>query len=209
MSPQLSPPTCRPACAPFTPSNSGQRLPPTFYRGCWHVVSRGFLLGYRHYRPRRQEFTIRKPSSSTRRRCIRVSPIVQYFPHCAIFPTAASRRSLGRVSVPMWPFNLSVRLPIVGMVGRYLTIYLIGREAILKRINPFPAVPCGTVGLCGISSRFQLLSPTPGQVPHVLLTRSPLSYPCVHPKTSAEITPFDLHVLGAPPAFVLSQDQTL
>ena len=109
----------------------------------------------------------------------------------------------------MWPFNLSVRLPIVGMVGRYLTIYLIGREAILKRIAPFPSAPCGAVGLCGISSRFQLLSPTPGQVPHVLLTRSPLSYPCVHPKASAEITPFDLHVLGAPPAFVLSQDQTL
>ena len=80
LSPQLSPPTCRPACAPFTPSNSGQRLPPTFYRGCWHVVSRGFLVRYRHYRPLRQEFTIRKPSSSTRRRCIRVSPIVQYPP---------------------------------------------------------------------------------------------------------------------------------
>ena len=39
--------TCLPAYAPFTPSNSGQRLPPTYYRGCWHVVSRGFLLGYR------------------------------------------------------------------------------------------------------------------------------------------------------------------
>ena len=95
------------------------------------------------------------------------------------------------------------------MVGRYLTIYLIGREAILKRIAPFPSAPCGAVGLCGISSRFQLLSPTPGQVPHVLLTRSPLSYSCVHPKATAETTPFDLHVLGAPPAFVLSQDQTL
>ena len=22
-------------------------MPPTYYRGCWHVVSRGFLLGYR------------------------------------------------------------------------------------------------------------------------------------------------------------------
>ena len=109
----------------------------------------------------------------------------------------------------MWPFNLSVRLPIVGMVGRYLTIYLIGRESILKRIAPFPPVSCDTVGLCGISSRFQLLSPILGQVPHVLLTRSPLSYPGVHPKTSAKIAPFDLHVLGAPPAFVLSQDQTL
>ena len=57
--------------------------------------------------------------------------------------------------------------------------------------------------LCGISSRFQLLSPTERQVSHALLTRSPLSDP---PK---EITPFDLHVLGTPPAFVLSQDQTL
>ena len=53
--------------------------------------------------------------------------------HCPIFPTAASRRSLGRVSVPMWPFNLSVRLPIVDVVSRYLTNYLIGREAIFQR----------------------------------------------------------------------------
>ena len=49
LSPWFSLPTCLPACAPFTPSNSGQRLPPTYYRGCWHVVSRGFLLGYRHF----------------------------------------------------------------------------------------------------------------------------------------------------------------
>ena len=70
--------TCYPACAPFTPSNSGQRLPPTYYRGCWHVVSRGFLLGYRHFLHQGQRFTIRKPSSLTRRCCIRLSPIVQY-----------------------------------------------------------------------------------------------------------------------------------
>ena len=43
----------------------------------------------------------------------------QGFPHCAKFPTAASRRSLGRISVPMWPVNLSVRLLIVALVGRY------------------------------------------------------------------------------------------
>ncbi len=99
----------------------------------------------------------------------------QGFPHCAIFPTAASRRSLGRVSVPMWPFNLSVRLPIVALVGRYLTNQLIGREAISKRITPFPSGRCRPVGLCGISSRFQLLSPSLRQVPHALLTRSPLA----------------------------------
>src|SRR5439155_9187972 len=47
LSPDLSPPTNQAAYAPFTPSKSGQRLPPTYYRGCWHVVSRGFFLGYR------------------------------------------------------------------------------------------------------------------------------------------------------------------
>ena len=47
LSPELSGRTCVPACAPFTPNDSGQRLPPTYYRGCWHVVSRGFLAGYR------------------------------------------------------------------------------------------------------------------------------------------------------------------
>ena len=53
--------------------------------------------------------------------------------HCPIFLTAASRRSLGRVSVPMWPFNLSVRLTIVDLVSRYLTNYLIVREPIFQR----------------------------------------------------------------------------
>ena len=87
----------------------------------------------------------------------------------------------------MWPFNLSVRLPIVALVGRYLTNELIGRESILKRINPFPSVPCGTVGLCGISSRFQLLSPTPGQVTHALLTRSPLNHEKQAPLNSVRL----------------------
>ena len=78
LSPYISPLTCNPACAPFTPSKSGQRLLPTYYRGCWHVVSRSFLLCYRHYLHRGQRFTIRKPSSLTRRCCIRLAPIVQY-----------------------------------------------------------------------------------------------------------------------------------
>ena len=95
--------------------------------------------------------------------------------HCPIFPTAASRRSLGRVSVPMWPFNLSVRLPIVDLVSRYLTNYLIGREPIFQRIAPLITVSCGTVILCGISICFQMLSPSERQVAHALLTRPPLS----------------------------------
>ncbi len=45
----------------------------------------------------------------------------QGFPHCAIFPTAASRRSLGRVSVPVWLIILSDQLRIVALVSLYPT----------------------------------------------------------------------------------------
>ena len=59
-------------------------------------------------------------------------------PHCAIFPTAASRRSLGRISVPMWPVGLSTRLPVVGWAGRCPAHYLMGRDPIPSRLG-FPA----------------------------------------------------------------------
>ena len=103
----------------------------------------------------------------------------------------------------MWPITLSGRLPIADLVGRYLTNYLIGRELTLQRIAPFTPWPCGLVVLCGISNCFQLLSPSVGQIAHALLTRPPLEN---KPKF---ISSFDLHVLSTPPAFVLSQDQTL
>src|SRR4051794_10358753 len=57
--------------------------------------------------------------------------------------------------------------------------------------------------ISGISPNFLELSQSRGQVAHVLLTRSPLEHP---PEGGVS---FDLHVLSTPPAFVLSQDQTL
>jgi hypothetical protein len=45
----------------------------------------------------------------------------QAFAHCPKFPTAASRRSLGRVSVPVWRIILSDPLLIVALVGLYPT----------------------------------------------------------------------------------------
>ncbi len=50
--------------------------------------------------------------------------------HCPIFPTAASRRSLGRVSVPVWLVVLSDQLRIVALVGHYPTNKLIRRRLI-------------------------------------------------------------------------------
>ncbi len=48
LSHELSPRTSQAAYAPFTPSDSGQRSHPLYYRGCWHRVSRCFLTRYRH-----------------------------------------------------------------------------------------------------------------------------------------------------------------
>ena len=64
------------------------------------------------------------------------------------------------------------------------------------------AAPFEAVVLCGISPPFGRLSPARGNITHVLLTRAPLYW---------GRSPFscDLHVLGAPLTFVLSQDQTL
>ena len=45
----------------------------------------------------------------------------QPFGHCARFPTAASRRSLGRFSVPMWLAILSDQLPVIALVRRHHT----------------------------------------------------------------------------------------
>ena len=59
-----------------------------------------------------------------------------------------------------------------------------------------------SVVLCGISVSFETLSPAQGKITYVLRTRSPLYW---------GRSPFscDLHVLGAPLTFALSQDQTL
>ncbi len=54
----------------------------------------------------------------------------QAFAHCPIFPTAASRRSLGRVSVPVWLIILSDQLLIVALVSHYLTNKLIRNRLI-------------------------------------------------------------------------------
>ena len=58
---------------------------------------------------------------------------------------------------------------------------------------------------CGINSPFGELSPTFRQIAHVLRTLAPLSIPNI----ATQDTSLDLHVLSTPPAFVLSQNQTL
>ena len=153
-------------------------MPPLYYRGCWHRVSRGFLSRYRQV----TALLTLPPSSLTtgfyspKTFITHAALLRQAFAHCARFPTAASRRSLDRVSVPVWLIVLSDQLPVVALVSRYLTTKLIGREPLPKR-KTFLIRPCDQMGVSGISSSFELLSQTSGQVAHVVLTRSPLTLP--------------------------------
>src|SRR5690606_19577078 len=123
----LSQPTRQAAYEPFTPSNSGQRLRPTYYRGCWHVVSRRFFCRYT------SPSSLLKEVYNPKAVIPHAASLRQASAHCAIFPTAASRRSQDRVSVPVWPVALSGRLPVVALVGHYPTNKLIGREPIPNR----------------------------------------------------------------------------
>ncbi len=84
LSGRLSPLTYPAACAPFKPNKSGQRSDPTYYRGCWHVVSRSLFLRYRQPSNRRGFFPYksslqpRGPSSCTRHGWFRLPSIDQY-----------------------------------------------------------------------------------------------------------------------------------
>ena len=100
---------------------------------------------------------------------------------------------------------LSEPLPIVGLVGRYLTNYLMGRVPILYRIAALISSRCRKLTLWNISTSFPVFCSCTGQVAHVLRTRTPL----VIKSIATLMLPFDLHVLSLPPAFILSQDQTL
>ncbi len=105
----------------------------------------------------------------------------QAFAHCPIFPTAASRRSLGRVSVPVWLIILSDQLPIVALVGRYPTNKLIGRGLILQR-EPKPPFSRKTYAVLG---EFPRVVPHCRADSHALLTRPPLYS---HPKALSRST---------------------
>ena len=105
------------------------------------------------FRPSEQEFTPKKGfvlhAVSLRQACA----------HCGRFLTAASRRSMGRVSVPFWLVDLSIQLPVIALVSRYLTNKLIGRRL-------FPNRKIFTLTrLSGITPPFGGISLSSGEMP--------------------------------------------
>ncbi len=84
--------------------------------------------------------------------------LCQAFAHCTKFLAAASRRSLGRVSVPVWLTILSDQLPIIALVSHYPTNKLIGRKPIPKRPKTL-LIEHSPITTYGISPDFSGLSP--------------------------------------------------
>ncbi len=86
----------KPPTHPVRPVNPNNACHLRIYRGCWHEVGRGCFWRYRPndcslHLPSRKGFTIRRPSSPTRRRCVRLSPIAQYsllLPPVGVWPVS-------------------------------------------------------------------------------------------------------------------------
>ena len=180
---------------PFTPNNSEQRSPPTCYRGCWHVVSRGLFTGYRHHTviPSGAYSSPAKELYNLSAFFIHAASLRQTSVHCGIFLAAASRRSLGRISVPMCPFTLSGRIPIGPYLSPNVSVHPLRPDTHHRLGGPLPpqqangtqAHPRAEPWLLslfrhsrsassGITRYFYRLSPSRGQVTHALLTSPPL-----------------------------------
>ena len=110
-------------------------MPPTYYRGCWHVVSRDLFWGYHPL------FSPQKEVYNPKAFVLHAALLGQACAHCPIFLTAAPRRSLARVAVPVWLIVLSDQLPVKALVGRYPTNKLIGHELIKERRTHSVAFP--------------------------------------------------------------------
>ena len=150
---------------------------PTYYRGCWHVVSRCFLFRYRHpHRVLTHTISSRlKELYNPKAFFTHAAWLDQGCPHCPKFPTAASRRSLGRVSVPVWLVVLSDQLQIVGLVSFYPTNYLICHRPLHERkaLRSPAFIRRSYAVLAQLSLRYPPLSGTFRCITHPFATRQP------------------------------------
>ena len=108
------------ACILRITAAAGTELADAYSSGtCKHLHVDDFI-------PWQKKFTTRRAS------ILHAAWLGQSCLHCPIFLTAASRRSLVRVSVPVWGTVLSDPLAIVDLVGRYPANYLIARMPIQR-----------------------------------------------------------------------------
>ena len=120
----------------------------------------------------------------------------QAFAHCGRFLAAASRRSRGRLSVPVWLAVLSDQLPIIALVGRYPTNKLIGRRLLPGWLAPFLDRPTGNRAYAELPTVSDGYPPPRGRLPtcyapvrHVSARRRPVRLACIRHAASVDPEP--------------------
>ncbi len=110
LGPEIKHPTWIPVYAPLRPVIPNNTCPPRITAAAGMKLAGASSAGT--FRPA-ETGVYSLPTEVYAPKCFipHMALLRQGFPHCAKFPTAASRRSLGRISVPMWPITLSGRLP--------------------------------------------------------------------------------------------------
>ncbi len=125
----------------------------SYYRGCWHEISRSFLLG--SVNPEGVPSGISSPTTAVynpKAFIPHAASLGQTCVHCRRFSTAATRRCLGSVSVPVSGGMLSHPIPIFALVSRYLANKLIGHRPLLRRIHTFGSETSS--GIPAVSRRY-------------------------------------------------------
>ena len=121
-------------------------------------------------------------------------------PHCCLPQESGPCFSSSVADHPLRPAtDLSLGEPLPHQLANQTRAHLKAKAlaSSLSQLHLYSALE-----LSSISQPFGRLFQTLRQITHVLLTRTPLYSVLLH-------FTFDLHVLSTPPAFALSQDQTL
>ncbi len=153
----LSPPTGRAAYAPFKPSDSEQRSHGSSYRGCWHELSPCFLQGSVKLSPSSPSTALYNPKAFV----AHAASLGQACAHCRRSSTAATRRCLASVSVPVARVVLSHPLDVAALVGRYPANQLISHEPLPRRGSVLEG-GCPPARSLGITRPLGRLCPSPG-----------------------------------------------
>ena len=103
----------------------------SYYRGCWHEVSKPLFIGYYHLR-----LSPIKAVYVPKDFFLHAASLDQAFAHCRRFSTAATRRCMAHVAVPLVGVALSRPLAVIALVGFYPANKLIARRLFPQRLSP-------------------------------------------------------------------------
>lgn len=131
----------------------------SYYRGCWHELSPSLLKIGQHWGRTPSDFLPTFAVYNPKAFIPHAASLGQACAHCRRFSTAATRRCLGSVSVPVSRATLSRPVCIIALVGHYPTNKLVQRSPLPKRNHTFSPETSS-----GITQPFGWLFRTPGYV---------------------------------------------